>query len=411
MSDTSAARTALHPDEALALVESWNEAPELETVSLDRALGRALARELPALMDQPPFDKSAMDGFAYAAAADTAGPDFAWRVAAILPAGAGRSLAPLGPGECARIMTGAPLPPGADRVQRIEWTTEEPGGLVRFTKPESETNVILRAENQRAGDRLLSPRMLAPVDIGLLASSGYAELPVARRPRVAVLSTGDELAAPGGELRDGAIFDSNGPQLAAQARAAGCDARYLGSVRDKPGALDLAVAVALESCDVLLLSGGVSMGDFDYVPRALAAAGVRQVYHGLAMRPGKPSYFGLREGRAVFGLPGNPVSTFVNFEVLVKPHLYRRMGLLHKPRLVSALLARGISRKGSDRVEFLPARLERTEAGAAPRVRPLPYHGSSMLSVFAEADCLLRVELGVTAIEEGSWIDARLLRP
>jgi molybdopterin molybdotransferase len=152
------------------------------------------------------------------------------------------------------------------------------------------------------------------------------------------------------------------------------------------------------------------MGDFDYVPRSLEAAGVKRRFHGLAMRPGKPTFYGLSGTKAAFGLPGNPVSTFVNFEILVKPHLYRRMGLLYSPRLFTGRLASDIRRKAADRVEFLPARSELGAKGES-LVRPITYHGSSMLSVLAEADCLLRLELGEERIEEGRMVSARLIRP
>jgi molybdopterin molybdotransferase len=397
----------LHPDEALRIVESASCAPEVETVPLSESLGRALAHDLPALVDQPPFDKSAMDGFAYG----DAGQGSAWRMVELLPAGAGPSRA-LGPGECARIMTGAPLPPGARAVQRVEWTSasEGQGGdtVVRFLKPEDSTNVIRRAENQSAGERLLDRRILGSADIGILASSGYSRVPVVRRPLVGILSTGDEIAEPGSTLPAYAIYDSNGPLLAAASRACGCDVRSFGIARDEPGLLDGVVSSALRDCDVLLVSGGVSVGDFDYVPRALEAAGVRCAFHGLAMRPGRPTFYGRKGDRAAFGLPGNPVSVFVNFEILVKAHLHRRMGLRYSPRFVSARLASPLSRKTAERVDLVPASLEVSQGELL--AKPLPYRGSSMLSVLSDTDALLRMEIGEERIEKGRTVLARLVR-
>ncbi len=407
MSASGGRAPLLHPDEALRLIESFSLEPQVETVSLSDALGRALVEDLPALVDQPPFDKSAMDGFAYG----ESGPDDQWRVVELLPAGSGSSRA-LGPGECARIMTGAPIPAGARAVQRVEWTAAStgPGGgtVVRFVKRETGDNIIRRAENQRAGDLLLTGRILRPQDVGILASSGYDSVPVARRPVVGILSTGDELAPAGSRLGPFAIYDSNGPLLAAGARACGCVAREYPIVRDEPGPLDDAVARAIDECDVLLASGGVSVGDFDYMPRALAAAGVERKFHGLAMRPGKPTFYGLKGDKAAFGLPGNPVSVFANFEIMVKAHLYRRMGLRYAPRFTAVRLAAPLSRTATERVDLIPARLE--ISGGETLAQPLPYRGSSMLSVLAEADCLLRMEIGERQIEAGRVVLARLVR-
>jgi molybdopterin molybdotransferase len=361
-----------------------------------------------ALVDQPPFDKSAMDGFAYG----EPGPLPQWRIVGVLAAGAAAG-APIGRGECVRIMTGAPIPAGASAVRRVELTSEsaatDGSRLVTFTASEAGDNIIRRGENQKAGELLMRKRVLAAQDIGVLASSGYASLPVAARPVVGVVSTGDELVVAGETLADGLIYDSNGPQLVAQARAAGAEARYYGIVRDDGGSLSRLFGRAMEECDVLIVSGGVSMGDFDHVPRALLEAGVEPRFHGLAMRPGKPTFFGTRDRTAVFGLPGNPVSTFVNFEVLVRAHLMRRMGLSYEPRIVPLRLASGIERRETDRVEFYPARVEAGSGGLV--ARPLAYHGSSMLSVLAESDCLVRMELGEKRLEEGRIVNVRLVRP
>ncbi|MGA2547789.1 MAG: molybdopterin molybdotransferase MoeA [Rectinemataceae bacterium] len=423
-------RTALGLDEALRIVVEAAPPPVFEKLSLGDALGRVLANTARAKVDQPPFDKSAMDGFAHGSPLPA--PGGPWRVAGLAAARAGGVPSPLKPGECLRIMTGAMIPPGTVAVQRVERTEtlpHSPGSpeLVRFTRAEEWDNVIRRGENQKEGDILLTPRVLRPQDIGILASSGYEDIVVAKRPRVAVVSTGDELVATGSLLSPGAIFDSNGPQLTAQAQACGCDARFVGIVLDDEDALALAFEEALADCNVLIVSGGVSMGDFDHVPRALARAGVEKLFHGLAMRPGKPVFFGTRRagtcafgradasafGRAdasAFGLAGNPVSTFVGFEVLVRPHLAARVGLDWHPRFVGARLASTLERRETDRLEFLPARLESGTDGL-PALRPLSYKGSSMLSALADADCLVSMEIGVGRLETGSVVNARLVRP
>jgi molybdopterin molybdotransferase len=405
-------RTSIHPDQALKLVTDAGKAVSVgigtDSVSIQEGLGRGLARPVFSGIDHPPFAKSAMDGFAVSCRSE----NDVYRVIEAVSAGKTSVRSP-GPGEAIRIMTGAPVPPGTSFVQRVEWTAEAGSDatglpLVRFTKPEGVSNVIARGENLAAGAELLGPRILQPQDIGILASAGIAEVEVSRRLKVAVVSTGDELAAPGSPLEAASIYDSNGPQLRAQCKAFGASADYLGIVPDRGDALRAVLGQALRDFDLVLVSGGVSLGDFDLVPATLEALGVRTVFHGLSMRPGKPTYFGTLGSKAVFGLPGNPVSTFVNFEVLVKPYLASCAGLGYVPDCCKARLGAGLVRKGTDRVEFLPAVLRADSGGMV--ADPLRYHGSSMVTILALANCLLRMELGVEAIAEGEIVDARRIR-
>jgi molybdopterin molybdotransferase len=402
----------LHPDEALKLILSvaqrlWPE-PDTERLDLAEAAGRVIPRALESPIDHPPFNKSAMDGFAYGEIF----PGAVYRVIDMVAAGKSSDMT-VKPGEIVRIMTGAPLPAGTRAVQRIEWTEdagldEEGNPLVRFMKRESVDNVIRKGENLAKGEILLTPRRLMAQDIGILASGGFATVTVSRQPRVGIVSTGDELFAAGRVLPPAAIFDSNGPQLCAQAGAAGGKVAFFGILPDAKSALFDGLSKALDGSDIVLVSGGVSMGDFDLVPAILTDLGVETLFHSLAMRPGKPTYFGIRGKTAVFGLPGNPVSTFVNFEVLVKQYLYMMMGIEYRPSIVAARLGTPLARRGADRVEFLPARLSPSIESMS--VMPIKYHGSSMINALAEADVLLRMELGQDRIEEGTTIYARRIR-
>ncbi len=404
----------LHPDEALELVlsvarsafEAAGGLTALESLPLSEALGRWMPEAQYSTIDQPPFDKSAMDGFAVATGApgqELPGP---WRVIGTIAAGAPAPRRP-GPGEAVRVMTGAPVPEGTTFVQRVEFTQMAGEELVRFTEAERGDNLIRRGENLCKGALLIHPGRLTPAGIGLLASSGFATVRVAKQAIVGIISTGDELAAQGEALGPAAIYDSNGPQLLAQAAAAGALPRFYGIIRDDEEALAAAFDKALTECDVLLVSGGVSMGDFDHVPRVLASLGVTRVFHRIAMRPGKPTWFGRRGNRAVFGLPGNPLSTFVNFEVLITPYLAARMGVPWSAPILSLPLGIELSRRGADRVEYLPVAIETREGRSV--ALPLRYHGSSMLSVLASAEGLARLEIGVERVPEGGYVSVGLL--
>jgi molybdopterin molybdotransferase len=379
----------LHPDAALALIEALEFSPRSEEVALQAAPGRVLAGEVLSPLESPPFDKAAMDG--YALAAGDASDSF--RVIETVAAGQVPARV-LRAGECARIMTGAMLPEGADRVVRVEYS-EERQGRMRLTRPEPDRNVIERGENLKVGEKVLDRRRLRVQDIGVLASLGFESVRVARAPVVGIMATGSELREPGRRLGRGQIYNSNGAQLCAQAGELGCPTRYYGIQADDPAVLGRALEEALGGCDLLLLSGGVSMGEFDFVPRLLDELGAEIVFHRLAIKPGKPTLFARRRDSFVFGMPGNPVSAFVIFELLVKPFVYRWMGLHYRPLTVTSRLARSLRRGRTERVEYRPVRL--AEGG----IFPVRYQGSSHLNALAEANALVRFEQGVDCLEQG----------
>jgi molybdopterin molybdotransferase len=387
----------LDPDAALKILEDFEFTPRVEVVPTGEALGRVLAEAVRARVDSPPFSKAAMDGYALRASDGSE----RFQILEMIAAG-DVPKNKIGPGQCSKIMTGAMMPEGADKIVRVEFTRESEGWM-RVTEPEPYANIIERGENLRAGDPLLDPKVLRAQDIGVLASQGYASVSVAAVPMVGVITTGSELRSAGQQLEAGEIYNSNGPQLCAQVQAMGARWRNYGVVPDDPKQLAGAIDRALGDCDVLLLSGGVSMGDLDFVPGVLKTLGAQVVFHKLAVKPGKPTLFARKERSFVFGLPGNPVSTFIIFEVFVKLFLYRWMGITGKPRVVSGTLAEAIKRRDAQRLEYRPVRLE------GRRIIPLAYHGSSHLSALREAEGLIRIAIGTARIEEGSELDVRLL--
>ena len=306
-----------------------------ERVALVQASGRVLAETVQATRDVPPFRNSAMDGYAVHAAdvaAATAERPAALRILEVIAAGAVPRTAVI-PGAASKIMTGSVIPDGADAVVRIEDTQEHDGQVQILVGVAPGSNVRDVGEDVRAGDTVLTPgHVLRPADIGLLASLGVATVQVRRRPLVAILATGDELVELGQPLAPGQIVNSNTYTLAAAVEEAGALPRVFGIVRDTVDLTRAAFADAF-GCDMVLSTGGVSMGTFDLVRQTLAELGVVERFWKVAQKPGKPLTFGVRAGTPVFGLPGNPVSSLVCFYLYVRPMLRAMMGRaqLHLP--------------------------------------------------------------------------------
>ena len=370
-------------EDALAVIGRAKAAPRAERTPLPKALGRVLARDLASRISMPPFDKSAMDG--YAIHSRDASESF--RIVETISAGAVPSKA-VHRGECAKIMTGGMLPRGADLVVRRELAVED-DGRVSFTGRDDGPNVCLKGEDVKPGDVVLKKgALLRPAEIGILASMGAAEVHVFERPAVGIIATGSEIVAPGKRLLPGRIHDSNSFSLAAQAESCGASVRMRRRAADTPAAIRRAVSSALEACRLILVSGGVSAGDFDYVPGVLRGLGVGIVFEQVAVQPGKPTVFGTRGGIVVFGMPGNPVSTFVIFEVFVKPILFRMMGRAFEPLTVAGTLTRALLRRRTGRAAFVPVRI------AGERVERPEYHGSAHIQALAGANGLIYIPAG-----------------
>lgn len=394
-------------DEALQKILSHVSPLPPERNALESALYRILAEEIVSGRVLPPFDNSQMDGYAVRSS-DLAGAGegrpIRLRISSRVFAGE-RPTIPVGPGEAARIMTGAQLPPGADAVVMQEHVTVEGDQVAIPIAPKPGAYVRPAGEDCRPGDRILAPgTVLTPGHLALLAALGRSELLVSQRPRVGILSTGDELCRVD-EPPDGRIVDSNSWGLMAQVQAAGGVPVRLGFARDDRAEIDRLLAAA-EGCDVVLTSAGVSVGEKDFVRDALEALGVELKFWKVAMRPGKPLVFGVEGRRLFFGLPGNPVSSMVTFELFVRPALLKRMG--HPTPVRSRLTARLAEpvRKPAGLTHFLRA-VTSVENGTLV-TRPLGKQSSGLVSGMALANSLVVLGEAVTELAAGAEVEVLL---
>jgi molybdopterin molybdotransferase len=415
-------RPTLAFEEALRIVLSSAQGLGVERMDLDQAANRVLAEDVTSDMDLPPFNKSTMDGFA-CRRADLAlhtddGQAHELEIVETIPAGVIPKQS-IGPNQCAKIMTGSVVPEGADCVVMKEFVETPAENTIRFMGESTADNICFKGEDVRTGQIVLPKgTLLKSHHIAILASVGRARPLVWKLPRVGIMATGSELVDPASRPEPSQIRNSNGVQLAAQARAMGVPTTDYGIAVDTEAAIDAMFGKAAEENDVVIISGGVSVGDFDLVPGILKQNRVELLFERVAVKPGKPLVFGVmarassprkhgQDGRATvycFGLPGNPMSAFVQFEILVKPFLYKLMGHDYKCPNVKMPLADVVERKKTERREWLPVAI--TEAG---RVRLIEYHGSGHISSLSEADGLTSVDVGVARVEKGTLVEVRLI--
>ncbi|MEZ6144057.1 MAG: molybdopterin molybdotransferase MoeA [Planctomycetaceae bacterium] len=393
-----------------AILQEVEPRPSVE-VSLDEARGLVLAADVASDVDSPPFDKAQMDGFAVRAE-DTSSVPRTLQVIEEVTAGSVPERVVV-PGQASRIMTGAPMPEGADTVVPIEQCDFQEGANCVTVQSSSEPGacIVQQGTSMAKGETVLvAGTQLSAASMGLLAELGQARVSVLPRPTVGILATGDELVPVDVSPGPGQIRNSNQTMLVAQVAQAGADTRPLGIARDEREHLKALIAQGLE-CDILCLSGGVSAGKLDLVPSELVAAGVRQVFHKVNMKPGKPVWFGRLDAertadgrpRWIFGLPGNPVSSMVCFELFVRTALRKLMGITPAdPQPVKARLESAHTTRG-DRPTYLPANLQWTNTCAC--VRPANWQGSFDLRATANANAMILFPAGDRKFAAGEQVD------
>jgi molybdopterin molybdotransferase len=373
----------------------------VEDVTLERALGRVLGEDLQSTIDVPPFRSSAMDGYAVAA-----GPGGELHIVGEARAGHPAAVV-VRAGDAVRISTGGEVPDGADAVVPVERVESGGDGVVRVPEVRPGANVRLPGEDVRAGDVVMrAGAVLGPAELGVAASLGRPALRCALRPRVAVLVTGDELVEPGEERGPGRIYSSNGYALAAQVTSAGAELVRRETVGDSLAQTLDALLRALADADVVCVSGGVSVGPHDHVKSALAELGVEELFWGVSLRPGKPTWFGAREERLVFGLPGNPVSAMVTFQLFARPALLALQGADPGATRAEAVLDEPVARNPR-REQAVRCRLRSGADGW--HAAPTGAQGSHVLTSMLGADALAIIAPGDAEADVGERVAIELL--
>ncbi len=369
-----------------------------EKISFAGSYGRILAQDVLSDMDMPPFDKSTVDGFACRKS------DLNMELIIVETIAAGQDpLKKISQGECSRIMTGAPVPEGADCVVMVEDTEVLPDGKMKFNGSYLKSNISIRGDDVSKDEIVINSGVcVRPQDIAIMASVGCTSVQVSKLPVIGIVSSGDELVEP--EIKPGSsqIRNSNAYQLMAQAQMTGCSARYYGIAGDDEQETFAMVSRAVAECDLLLMTGGVSMGDFDFVPGVLERAGINILFSSVRVQPGKPTTFGVHPKCLVFGLPGNPVSSLVQFELLVKPLIYKMMGHEWKPFTCELPMKESFKRRSGERLGFIPVLITSDR-----EVMPVDYHGSAHITSFSDAHGIIAIPEGTTSIEKGEIVSVR----
>lgn len=372
-----------------------------ERVNLSLALRRVLAEDVSSDIDMPSFNKSARDG--YACRREDINNEL--EVIEVIPAGyVPRKI--IGKNQCAKIMTGAIVPEGADCIVMVEFTQKLTDNTIKVVNGDSDDYIYFAGEDVRAGDVVIKRgTVIHPQHIAILAAVGCTNPLVYMRPRVGIITTGNEIVEPDVKPTLSQIRNSNGHQLAAQLTDINALSKYYGIAKDDEFALNSMFRKAIAESDVVIVSGGVSMGDFDIVPYVAQKNGIKILFHKVAIKPGKPLIFGTSEKIAFFGLPGNPVSTFVSFELFVKPFLLGMMGHKYEPHTITLPLAKTVRRRKAERLEWFPVQI--VPGGQA---MPVEYHGSGHITALSETDGIFPISIGTEKIEKGTMVNVRWIR-
>jgi molybdopterin molybdotransferase len=369
-----------------------------ESVSFTDSLNRVLSGDVRSDMDLPPFNKATVDGFACRKTDLKNDLEIVETIAAGM-----KPEKRISENQCSRIMTGAVVPEGADVVFMVEDSLVLSSGKVKFTSTLSKGNISIKGEDIKNGDTVLIPgKMIRPQDIAVMASVGCTSVTVSKMPKVAVISSGDELVEPSEKPGSAQIRNTNAYQLMAQVKRAGALGKYWGIARDDEAETYEIVKSAISESELVLITGGVSMGDFDFIPSVLEKAGVRILFSRVNVQPGKPTTFGVHPDALVFGLPGNPVSSFIQFELLVRPLICKMMNFQWDPVIINLPFKETFSRKSSDRQAWIPVVI--TNDGC---LSPVEYHGSAHISSLALADGIITLPVGEKKIEKGEVVSVR----
>ena len=370
----------------------------VEQIDFEESLNRILAEDVRSDIDMPPFPKSAMDG--YACRMEDLRNEL--EVLEVIPAGRTPERK-IGMNQCSKIMTGSMLPDGADCVVMVEQTKETENGKIIFTGEKTKSNFVPRGEDVKRNDLVIErSTLIKPQHIAVLASVGCTLPMVYQQPRLGILSTGDELVEPAMPPGRSQIRNSNAYQLLAQVERMRLPAKYFGIVSDDEDHSRRMIENALNECDVVLLTGGVSMGDFDFIPAVLGKMGIEIIFKSVAVQPGRPTVFATNAQKYVFGLPGNPVSSFNIFELLVKPALYKMMDYQFEALRIRLPMGTAYKRNKSRRKSYLPVKIS-----ASGEVMPVEYHGSAHVHALVFADGLISIPIGITELKKGEMVDVR----
>jgi molybdopterin molybdotransferase len=369
-----------------------------ETIPFTDSSGRILDEDIKSDIDMPPFNRSAVDGYA----CHRIDINNELEVIEVISAGK-KPLQIVGKNQCSKIMTGAIVPDGCDVVFMVEESGNFSNGKIRFSGTDLKLNISVKGEDVRTGDVVLKKgKLIQPQDVAVMASVGHTKVNVKKKPVVGIISTGDELINPSDFPAISQIRNSNAYQLDAQITRAGGTAIEYGIAPDNENITYEIIQKAIHECDIVIITGGVSMGDFDFVPGVLIRSGVKILFDRVNVQPGKPTTFGVHSKAIVFGLPGNPVSSFIQFEMLVRPLINSMMGYTWIPREQKLPLAINYERKSSDRMGLIPVFINKDL-----EVVPVDFHGSAHITALSYSDGVITMKPGIRSLIKGEVVNVR----